>query len=143
MTQAKAGDTVRVNYKGTLADGTVFDTSEGREPLTVELGSSGIIRGFSEAIQGMSPGESKEVTVPMDKAYGPHNAEMVITAPRVHIPPDLHPEVGQKLQMGGPKGELVMVQVVEVTDEQVILDANPPLAGKDLTFFIELVEIIG
>jgi len=143
MAQAKAGDTVRVNYTGTLADGTVFDSSEGREPLKVKLGSGQVIQGFDEAIQGMSPGESKLVTVPEDKAYGSHQAEMVITTPRAHVPSDINPEVGDKLQMGGPNGELLMVRVIDVNDEYVILDANPPLAGKELTFAIELVEIIG
>ncbi len=141
MTQAKRGDTVKVHYTGTLDDGTVFDSSEGREPLTVKLGSGQVIVGFDAALQGMSPGENKTVNIPADKAYGPHNPEMVITAPRSQVPPDLNPEAGQKLQMGGPNGELVLVQVVEVTEEHIILDANPPLAGKDLTFSIQLVEI--
>jgi len=141
MTQAKKGDRVKINYTGTLKDGTVFDTSAGREPLDFTIGSGQVIPGFEEAILGMSKGEAKTVTIPVDKAYGPRNEEMVIKAPREHVPPDIDPQVGQKLQMGGPNGELIVVQVVAVTDEHVTLDANPPLAGQDLNFDIELVEI--
>ena len=141
MTQAKKGDRVKINYTGTLKDGTVFDTSAGREPLNFTIGSGQVIPGFEEAVLGMNQGESKTVTVPVDKAYGPRNEEMVIKAPRAHVPPDIDPQVGQKLQMGGPNGELIVVQVVAVTDEHITLDANPPLAGQDLNFDIELVEI--
>ena len=142
MSKAKKGDSVRINYTGRLADGTVFDSSDGREPLTVSLGSGQVIPGFEEAIIGMSPGESKEVTIPVDKAYGPRNEEMIIVIPRDHVPPDLNPEVGQSLEMGGPQGQLVVVKVVAVTDENVTLDANPPLAGHELNFHIEMVEIV-
>jgi peptidylprolyl isomerase len=141
MAQAKKGDSVKINYTGKLVDGTVFDTSEGREPLQFTLGSGSVIPGFEEAILGMDEGESKNVTIPVDKAYGPHNEQMVIKAPRAHVPDDIDPEVGQKLQVGGPNGEMIVVQVVEVTDEHIKLDANPPLAGQDLIFDIELVEI--
>jgi peptidylprolyl isomerase len=141
MSQAKNGDNVKINYKGTLADGTVFDSSEGRDPLAFIIGSGQVIPGFEEAVTGMRVGEKKNVTIPCDKAYGPRNEQMVICAPKSQVPPDLDPQVGQQLQMGGPNGELIMVNVVEVTDEHVKLDANPPLAGKDLTFDIELVAI--
>lgn len=141
MTQAKKGDHVKIKYTGTLKDGTVFDTSDGREPLNFILGSGQVIPGFEEAVLGMSQGESKTVTIPVDKAYGPHNEEMVIMAPRAHVPPDIDPQVGQKLELGGPDGELIVVRVVAVTDEHIALDANPPLAGQELNFAIELVEI--
>jgi len=141
MTQAKKGDRVKINYTGTLKDGTVFDTSVGREPLDFTIGSGQVIPGFEEAVLGMNQGESKSVTVPVAKAYGPRNEEMVIKAPRAHVPADIDPQVGQKLQMGGPGGEMIVVQVVAVTDEHITLDANPPLAGQDLHFDIELVEI--
>lgn len=141
MSQAKKGDSVKIHYTGTLQDGTTFDSSAGREPLEFEVGSGQVIPGFDEAVIGMVVGESKSVNIPVDKAYGPRNEELVMSAPLDQVPPDLNPEVGQKLQMGGPNGELVVVEVIEVTDEHITLDANPPLAGKDLNFDIELVAI--
>lgn len=142
MTVAKKDDKVKIHYKGTLEDGSVFDSSEGRDPLEFTIGSGQVIVGFDEAVTGMSPGEKKSVEIPVDKAYGPRNEEMVISAPREQVPADITPEVGQKLQMGGPNGEIILVTIVEVTDTTVKLDANPPLAGMDLNFDIELVEIV-
>lgn len=141
MTVAKKGDKVKINYTGKLEDGSVFDSSEGHDPLEFTLGGGEVIVGFDEAVTGMVPGEKKDVLIPVDKAYGPRNEEMVISAPREHIPADINPEVGQKMQMGGPNGEVILVSVVEVTDTVVKLDANPPLAGLDLAFEIELLEI--
>jgi peptidylprolyl isomerase len=141
MTTAEKGNTVKIHYTGTLTDGSVFDSSSGHDPLEFEIGSGQVIVGFEEAVIGMSVGESKDVTIPAEKAYGPYQDELVIKAPRDRIPPDLDPQVGQKLQMGGTGGELILVNVIEVTDEHVTLDANPPLAGKDLNFQIELMEI--
>jgi peptidylprolyl isomerase len=141
MAAAKKGDTVKVHYIGTLADGTTFDSSAGHDPLTFQIGSGQVIEGFEEAVLGMSVGESKTVVIPVNKAYGAHNAEMVIEAPREHIPPDMELEVGQMLEMGGPGGELVRVVVTAVSPTHVTLDANPPLAGMDLTFQLDLVAI--
>jgi len=141
MSQAKKGDSVKIHYTGTLEDGKVFDSSAGRDPLGFTLGGGQVIVGFEEAVLGMAIGDKKKVTVPSHKAYGEKNEELVIEVPRNQVPPDLNPEVDQKLQMGGPNGELVVVTVVAVTDEAVVLDANPPLAGKDLTFDLELVAI--
>ena len=141
MTQAKKGDTVKIHYKGTLDDGTVFDTSEGRDPLSFTIGTGQVIPGFEDAVTGMAVDERKNVTIPSDKAYGERNEELVINVPRDQVPPDIEPEVGQRLQMQGPQNQPVFVTVSEVTDEHILLDANPPLAGKDLTFDIELVEI--
>ncbi len=141
MAQAKKGDKVQVNYKGYLEDGTICDSSEGKTPLDVVLGSGSVIPGFDAALTGMAVGDKKTVKIPMEQAYGPHNAEMVMQVPKSQVPPDLKPEVGQKLQVGGAAGEVMMVEVIDVTDEFVILDANPPLAGKDLTFDLELVGI--
>jgi peptidylprolyl isomerase len=141
MAQAKKGNSVKIHYTGALADGTVFDSSAGREPLEFILGGGQVIVGFDEAVMGMAVGERKKVTIPFHKAYGEKNEELVIEVPRSQVPPDLNPEVDQKLQMGGPNGELVVVTVVAVNEEAVILDANPPLAGKDLTFDLELVAI--
>lgn len=141
MTEAKTGDSVKIHYTGKLADGTVFDSSNGREPLGFTLGSGEVIPGFDDAVAGMKVGESKSVTILMDRAYGPRNEQMIIEVPRGQVPPDLEPEVGQQLQMGGPNGELVVVRVVGVDEQAVILDANPPLAGEDLNFDLELVAI--
>ncbi len=142
MAQAQKGDKVQVHYKGYLEDGKIFDSSEGKPPLDVVLGSGSVIPGFDAALHGMEAGDKKTVKIPMEQAYGPHNAEMVMQVPKSQVPPDLKPEVGQKLQVGGASGELMMVEVIDVTDEFVILDANPPLAGKDLTFDLELVAIV-
>ncbi len=141
MSQAKRGDSVKIHYTGTLEDGTVFDSSAGRDPLVFTLGGGQVIVGFDEAVLGMAIGDKKKVTIPAHKAYGEKDEALVIEVPRNQVPPDLNPEVDQKLQMGGANGELVVVMVLAVTDEVVILDANPPLAGKDLIFDLELVAI--
>ncbi len=141
MSTAKQGDTVQVHYTGSLEGGTVFDSSSGRDPLSFTIGSGQVIPGFEEAIIGMSLNEKKNVTIPVGKAYGPRNEELVMTVPTNQVPPDIEPEVGQKLQMQGPGNTPVVVEVTEVTEEHIKLDANPPLAGKDLIFDIELVEI--
>lgn len=141
MAVAQHGDTVKIHYTGTLDDGTVFDSSEGRDPLEFTLGGGQVIPGFDEGVTGMSIGESKSVHIEPEKAYGQRKEEMVMSVPIEQVPPDLNPEVGQKLQMGGPEGQLVVVEVVEISDTSVTLDANPPLAGKALNFDIELVAI--
>jgi peptidylprolyl isomerase len=138
---AKNGDKVKIHYTGTLEDGTTFDSSEGHDPLAFTLGSGEVIVGFEEAVTGMEVGDKKTVTIPAEKAYGQRNEEMVITAPRDQVPADINPEVGQQLQMAGPNNQPIVVKITEVTDEHIILDANPPLAGKDLTFALELVAI--
>lgn len=141
MTQAKQGDNVKIHYTGKLEDGTVFDSSEGRDPLGFQLGSGQVIIGFDEAVTGMSVGESKNVTIPADKAYGQRNDQLVMEVPKSQVPSDIKPELNQQLQMGGPNGEIVVVTIVDVSDESITLDANPPLAGKDLIFDIKLVEV--
>ena len=138
---ADDGDTVKVHYTGTLEDGTVFDTSIGREPLEFTLGEGIVIPGFEEAVMGMRVGESKTVTIPVEKAYGPHYADLVIVAEREQLPAGLDPEVGQQLQMQQTDGRTTTVTVTDVSEETITVDANHPLAGKDLTFKIELVEI--
>jgi peptidylprolyl isomerase len=140
MTEVKRGDNVKVHYTGKLDDGTVFDSSVGKEPLEFAVGSGQVIQGFEEGVVGMKVGESKVVHIPVEKAYGERNDEMVIQAPIEQVPPDLNPELGMRLEMGGAKGEILRVVVTEITDTHITLDANPPLAGKALTFEIELVE---
>jgi peptidylprolyl isomerase len=141
MTQAKNGDTVKIHYTGRLEDGSEFDSSSGKDPLKFSIGSGQVIPGFDEAVTGMKVGEKKTAEIPCDKAYGDRDPSMVMMVDRKHVPPEINPEVGQRMEMGGPNGELVIVNVIDVNDENVTLDANPPLAGEDLTFDIELVEI--
>ena len=141
MTQAKKGDTVKVNYTGKLQNGTIFDTSENRDPLQFTIGQGQVIPDFEEAIVGMTPGESKTFDTPADRAYGPHYDELVVTVGKDQFPPDVDPEVGEQFQMVGPDGRAMVVIVTGVEESEVTLDANHPLAGEDLTFDIELVEI--
>jgi peptidylprolyl isomerase len=142
MTEAKNGDTVKIHYTGRLQNGTVFDSSSEGEPLQFSIGSGQVIPGFEEAVTGMQVGEKKTTLIPSDKAYGERNPSMVMVVDRKHVPPEIDPEVGQRLQVGSPDGQLLAVTVVEVGEENITLDANPPLAGEDLTFDIELVEIV-
>lgn len=141
MTQAKAGDTVHFHYTGTLKDGSVFDSSDGREPLSFTLGSGQIIPGLDAAINGMTVGEAKTVTIPSDQAYGPYDDTARQAIPRDQIPPHIPVEAGTMLQMQTPDGQAIPVTVAEADDEQVVLDANHPLAGQDLTFAVEIVAI--
>lgn len=141
MTEVKTGDTVRIHYTGTLQDGTTFDSSEGRDPLEFQVGSGQIIPGLDGAMPGMAVGEKKTVEVPCDQAYGPVNPEMRQAVPREGIPEEITLEVGTQLQMQTPEGQVMPVTVVDVAEAEVTLDANHPLAGQDLRFDIELVEV--
>jgi peptidylprolyl isomerase len=141
--QAKKGDKVKVHYHGRLTDGSTFDSSEGRQPLEFEVGSGVVIRGFDEGVTGMSVGEKKTISIPHHDAYGPRQEEMVIEFPRSNFPPDIEPEVGMALQMHSENGEELPVVITEVTHDIIRLDANHPLAGQDLVFDIELVDIKG
>jgi len=138
---AKDGDTVNVHYTGKLEDGTVFDSSVEREPLEFTLGAGTIVPGFEEAVRGMQAGQSKTVTIPSQEAYGPRRDEMVLVIERTELPPELKPDVGQQLQMQQSDGRAVSVLVTDVSETTITIDANHPLAGKDLTFEIELLEI--
>lgn len=140
MPQAKAGDTVRIHYTGTLQDGTVFDSSEGRDPLEFTLGAGQVIPGFDSAVSGMEVGASRTVTIPAAEAYGPRRDDMVLAIPRDQVPPHIDPTVGEQLQVGQGQ-EQFLVTVAEVNDREVVLDGNHPLAGQDLTFALELVGI--
>jgi peptidylprolyl isomerase len=147
MTAARQGDTVRVHYTGKLSDGTVFDSSESPEgesnPLEFTLGGGMVIPGFDEAVDGMSPGDEKTVTIPVDQAYGPRMEEMVAVVNRSDIPEGIDPQVGQQLEVTQQNGQVFSVLVTEVTPDTVTLDANHPLAGRDLVFELRLVEIAG
>lgn len=142
MTEAKAGDTVRIHYTGTLSDGSTFDSSAGRDPLEFTLGTGQVIPGFDKAIDGMATGETRTVEIPAADAYGAHDPNGRQAFPRDKVPDDLPLEIGTRLQLASPEGQPILVTVAEVTETEVILDANHPLAGKDLTFEIELVEIV-
>ncbi len=142
MAQAKEGDTVKVHYTGKLEDGEIFDTSQDDDPLEFEIGGGKVIRGFEQGVVGMNEGESKTVEIPSDEAYGPHHQELVIDIEMDQFPDDLDPEVGQQFKMRQPDGPTIIVAVAEITDDSVTLDANHPLAGKDLTFDIQLIEIV-
>ena len=135
-----SGKTVKVHYKGTLDDGVVFDSSEGREPLEFQVGSGQVIPGFDAAIQEMVVGSSKTVTIPSAEAYGDIRPDMIATIPHEQFPKELNPQVGQTLQLTTPQGELP-VQVVEVKEEGVTIDGNHPLAGQNLTFDLTLVDV--
>ena len=138
---AANGDTVRVHYTGKLDDGTVFDSSVNGEPITFAVGNQTVIPGFEKAVLGMEPGESKTFTIPSDEAYGEHDARLVQDVPRAELPPELELQLGMRLTATGQDGREIPLVITELTDESVRLDANHPLAGKDLTFEIELVSV--
>ncbi len=139
--QAKNGDTVEVHYTGTLENGTVFDTSEGRDPLKFTLGAGQMISGFEQAVLGMQIGELKTVTIPAIDAYGPYDDDLVQVINREELSPDMDPYVGQQLQGPGPGGGISVGTVTNVTDTTITVDFNHFLAGEDLTFEIELMSI--
>ena len=139
---AKKGDTVKVEYTGTLEDGTVFDSSENHEePLSFELGAGQVVPGFDNAIHGMEPGEEKEVTLKPEEAYGEPNPDLVKDVPRTAVPEGMEVDVGMTLVMALQNDVQIPATIVKLSDEFITLDLNPPLAGKTLIFKIKLVEI--
>lgn len=141
MSTAKQGDTVQIHYTGKLEDGTVFDSSEGREPLSITLGEGQVISGFEQAALGMEVGETKQARLDIEEAYGERNDELVLEVPREQIPDELEVDVGTPLQLQQPDGNAVPVTVAALDEETVTLDANHPLAGQPLTFELTLVGI--
>ena len=141
MQKVKSGDKVRVHYHGKLTNGSTFDSSEGREPLEFTVGNGQVIKGFDDAVLEMSVGDKKTVNIPVDQAYGQRNDDMLMEYPKTEFPADMNPEVGMELHMSDNMGNVFPVVITEVLDEMVILDANHPLAGEDLTFEIEVVSI--
>lgn len=141
MAQAKTGDTVKVHYTGKLGGDVVFQTSVGRKPLQFIIGEEQLIPAFEQALIGMNPGESKNIKIPADEAFGPYRKEFVQTIDRSQFPTDLEPEVGQKLNMSNDGGRAIVVTVIDFSESGVTLDANHPLAGEDLAFDIKLEEI--
>ena len=142
MAQAIMGDTVLVHYSGKLDSGILFDSSEGADPLEFELGSGKFIPGFEEAVVGMSPGESKTVQIPPEKAYGKYSADRVIKVDKKDFPEEIVPAEGMTLEICDSKGIMVPVQITEISENTVTLDANHPLSEQTLTFEIKLVEIV-
>ena len=142
LSDAKNGDTVKVHYKGTLQDGSVFDSSEGRDPLQFTMGQGQLIPGFEKAVATLKVGESTSVDIPSAEAYGQVNEDLIVKIPRSQLPESIEPKVGMQLQMNQQNGQPIPVRVTEVSDTELTIDANHPLAGKDLTFRIELVEVM-
>jgi len=142
MAQAQSGDIVRVHYRGTLSDGTEFDSSRGREPLEFQVGSGQVIPGFERQVEGMAVGETSVVTIPADEAYGQRDERQIQEIPRNAMPEDLILEVGAGLTATTRDGKEIPLTVVALTDDTVTVDGNHPLAGRDLTFELELVEIV-
>lgn len=143
MQQAKSGDTVKVHYSGRLTDGTTFDSSDGREPLEFKVGNGDVIKGFDDGVEGMAVGDKKTVHISAAEAYGQKEEDRIVNFPRANFPPDMEPEVGMQLNMTNGGGQVIPVVIVDIDGENVTLDANHPLAGQDLIFDIELVDIKG
>ena len=143
MQTAKSGDTVKVHYHGRLTDGRTFDSSEGKEPLEFEIGSGMVIKGFDDGVTGMKVGDKITINIPVDEAYGPVDEDRIVEFPRANFPPEMVPEVGMKLNMTSGEGHVIPVVITGVKGDTISLDANHELAGEDLVFDLELVEIVG
>jgi len=141
LSTVEEGNTVKVHYTGKLKDGQVFDTSEEREPIEFEIGAGQMIPGFEKAVVGMEKDESKTVEIESDEAYGDVNDELFLEVPKSELPDNIDPEVGMQLQVQQQEGQQIPVQITEVKDSSITLDANHPLAGKDLVFDIKVVDI--
>jgi peptidylprolyl isomerase len=141
MSQAKSGDVVHVHYTGKLEDESVFDSSEGKDPLSFELGKGQVVPGFEEAVSGMAEGERKTVNIDSDDAYGPRVEQLVFTAPRDNLPPGYDPQIGEIMRLEAKDGRQMDVMITHADEKGVQMDGNHPLAGQDLTFDIELVKI--
>lgn len=141
MQQAKDGDKVKVHYHGRLRSGETFDSSQGRDPLEFTVGAGQMIKGFDEGVKGMQVGDKKTVEIGADDAYGQKEAGNLIEFPKDQFPPDMNPEVGQQLMLSNDQGQQFPVVIKEIKEDAVVLDANHPLAGQDLIFDIEMMEI--
>mgnify|MGYP006078436337 CR=1 FL=1 len=141
MIQVKENNTVKVNYTGKLSDGQVFDSSEGREPLEFTLGQGKLIPGFEKGLIDMKLNEKKTITIPKEEAYGEINANLIQEVKKTELPQDMAPEVGMGLVSKSPDGQEMNLMVVEVREETIVIDGNHPLAGKELIFDLEVVEI--
>ena len=142
MQQVKKGDTVKVHYHGRLKTGETFDSSKDRQPLEFEVGSGSVIKGFDDGVTGMGIGEKKTINIPVEEAYGQKNPDMIIEMPKDRFPENMELEVGMSLMMSNGEGQNFQVVIHEIHEESVVLDANHPLAGQDLIFDLELVDIV-
>ena len=143
MKKAQNGDKLKVHYTGKLEDGSVFDSSQGREPLEFVLGNGSLIAGFERAVSGLQAGEKTTAKLPPDEAYGEPSQELFFEVPKANIPEEIKPEIGMQLSVSQPDGQQMPVVVAEVKEESITLDANHPLAGKTLIFEIEVMEVAG
>lgn len=143
MQQVKSGDKVKVHYHGKLTNGETFDSSAGRQPLEFEVGSGMVIKGFDDGVKGMIVGEKKTINIPAGEAYGEKNPDMMMDFPKERFPADMQMEIGMQLMMSDPGGQQFQVKICEIKEEVIVLDANHPLAGEELIFDLELVEITG
>ncbi|UCD82407.1 MAG: FKBP-type peptidyl-prolyl cis-trans isomerase [Desulfobacterales bacterium] len=141
MSEAKIGDTVKIHYTGKLDDGTVFDSSEGRDPLMFEIGGRRLPPPIENGVIGMAVGETRKITIDPEEGYGHRRDDLIMEVEKANLPQNLEYETGQRLQMRQPDGKSLVVTVASVSDETVKLDANHPLSGETLEFEIELVDI--
>ena len=141
MSQVKEGDTISIHYTGTLDDGTVFDSSEGSQPLSFVVGSGEVIEGFDEGVRGMEVDETRDITIAPEQAYGQYYEELVKVVPRSAFPPNVIPSVGLGFELQLPSGQSMPVRIIEVEDEDVTIDANHLLAGETLYFKVRLVSM--
>jgi FKBP-type peptidyl-prolyl cis-trans isomerase SlpA len=141
MSQVKENNTVKVNYTGKLTDGQVFDSSEGKEPLEITLGQGKLIPGFEKGLMDMKLNEKKTITIAKDEAYGDVNDALIQEVKKEQLPQDMTPEVGMGLVSKTPDGQEINLLIVDVKDETIVVDGNHPLAGKDLVFDLEVLEI--
>ncbi|MBN2682700.1 MAG: peptidylprolyl isomerase [Bacteroidales bacterium] len=141
MKEVQDKNTVSVHYTGKFTDGTIFDSSESREPLTFTVGEGNLIPGFEGAVVGMKVDESKTVSIPFNQAYGPSSPDLIMSVPRAQLPAEIMPEVGMELMASGEEGQQQVVVITEVTENEIKVDYNHPLAGRDLVFDIRVVDI--
>jgi len=143
MAQAKAGDTVRVHYEGQLSDGTIFDSSLEMEPIEFILGQDTVIPGFEQAVIGMEVGESKDISIPPEEGFGDYSEDLVVNIEKTILPPDINPELGMQLEVSSEEEETSRVfTIADIAEDSITLDGNHPLAGAEIAFKIELLEIL-
>ncbi len=142
MARAKAGDTVRVHYEGQLSDGTIFDSSLEREPIEFILGQDTVIPGFEQAVIGMEVGESKDVSIPPEEGFGDYSEDLVVNIEKTILPPDINPEVGMQLEVSSEEETPRVFTIADIAEDSITLDGNHPLAGAEIAFKIELLEIL-
>ena len=142
MAEAKAGDKVRVHYKGQLSDGTIFDSSLEREPIEFILGQDTVIPGFEDAVIGMEAGESKDVSIPPEEGFGEYSEDLVVNIEKTILPPEINPELGMQLEVSSEEETPRVFTIADIAEDSITLDGNHPLAGEEIAFKIKLLEIL-